>query len=272
MKKFVFLCAFMAVIMSACGISDESKMTTLESTSVKSTTTAAETTTTKSTTQETSLTTAATTTEATASVTTTVQTTTATVATTAVTTAAPKLTTAAITTVTTSPKVTTPVTTTFPVTTIPITATAVTTTAPIVPTIPADLKDFADEIFRLTNVERVKAGLPKLERFTLLDNAAQCRAVECATNQTLSHTRPDGREFKTVLEDFGLIKQCSWWSENVGACSVKPTAQFAVDQWMNSQGHKENLLRDKHTHVGIGVAVGKNGWYYYTQAYIQLKK
>lgn len=177
----------------------------------------------------------------------------------------------------TSTTTVTPVTmtTTVPaVTTVPVTtAAAVTTVKTEVKLItPEKLKPLADEIFRLTNEERKKAGVPEFKSYTLLSNAAQIRADECSKNKTLEHKRPDGRPCDTVLDELNLKTKCSWWGENAAYCSTEPTAEFIVGTWMKSQGHKDNLLMSRYTHVGIGVSVADNGAYYFIQVFAQQKK
>ena len=156
----------------------------------------------------------------------------------------------------------------------PVTTTAAVTTAKTeVKLITSEkLKPLADEIFRLTNEERKKAGVTEFKSYTLLSNAAQIRADECSKNKTLEHKRPDGRPCDTVLDELNLKAKCSWWGENAAYCSTEPTAEFIVGTWMKSQGHKDNLLMSRYTHVGIGVSVADNGAYYFIQVFAQQKK
>lgn len=185
----------------------------------------------------------------------------------------------------TSPALTTtvPVTTTTAVpattaaavtTTVPITTTAAVTTAKTEVKLitPEKLKPLANEIFRLTNEERKKAGVTEFKSYTLLSNAAQIRADECSKNKTLEHKRPDGRACDTVLDELNLKAKCSWWGENAAYCSTEPTAEFIVGTWMKSQGHKDNMLMSRYTHVGIGVSVADNGAYYFIQVFAEQKK
>ena len=101
---------------------------------------------------------------------------------------------------------------------------------------------------------------------------AQIRADECSKNKTLEHKRPDGRACDTVLDELNLKAKCSWWGENAAYCSTEPTAEFIVGTWMKSQGHKDNMLMSRYTHVGIGVSVADNGAYYFIQVFAEQKK
>ena len=185
---------------------------------------------------------------------------------------------AMVTSTTIAPVTTTtaaPVTTAVPAaTSAPVTTTAAVTTAKTEVKLitPEKLKPLADEIFRLTNEERKKAGVTEFKSYTLLSNAAQIRADECSKNKTLEHKRPDGRPCDTVLDELNLKAKCSWWGENAAYCSTEPTAEFIVGTWMKSQGHKDNMLMSRYTHVGIGVSVADNGAYYFIQVFAEQKK
>jgi len=108
---------------------------------------------------------------------------------------------------------------------------------------------FAAEVVRLVNMERAKAGLPALRAGGFLLNAAALvRAKEYAANPSLLHKRPGGKEFSTVLDD-----HCIFWTacgENLARGQTTP-AQVVAD-WMNSPGHRKNILHDFEK---LGVAV-----------------
>ena len=114
------------------------------------------------------------------------------------------------------------------------------------------LAEYAAEVFRLVNVEREKAGLEPLECDPLLDEAAMIRASEVNTVDNAGgapHTRPDGTSFRTVLTDLGIDgDRCA---ENLNR--AKATPQAAMDSWMQSDGHRDIILRERYGSVGIGV-------------------
>lgn len=114
------------------------------------------------------------------------------------------------------------------------------------------------EVARLTNEERKKAGLPELVIDPVLMDVAQFRADEQPARY--GHTRPDGSDWWTVFDeleiDLGGNYTCA---EN--AASGQRTAKDVVDAWMNSKGHRENILRDTVTKIGVGYAYdGKPYW------------
>lgn len=112
----------------------------------------------------------------------------------------------------------------------------------------------AFEVLELVNAERAKVGLTALKMDKDLLTAAMLRTAE--TSLFFSHTRPNGDSWKTVSSKaFG---------ENIAAGSS--TAAATMNQWMNSQGHKDNILRNTYKSMGIG-CVAVNGVYYWTQLF-----
>ena len=122
------------------------------------------------------------------------------------------------------------------------------------------------EIVDLTNAARKKAGLNTLEMDEMLMQAAQARADEMAAATMYAHIRPDGSRFSTVTD-------CPYVGENIHRISQPyltyyglELAQTAVDDWIESPLHRENLLRGDMAAIGVGVAKGVNdqgetAWY-----------
>jgi len=126
-----------------------------------------------------------------------------------------------------------------------------------------DLFALADEVFRLTNIERVNAGVPELARYSPLDQVAILRARE--TIISFLHTRPDGREFYTAFTDTGVEYRVA--GENLAAGQRTPAE--AVRSWMDSTtGHRENMLAVEFGRIGVGVAIDENGRLYWTQMFM----
>ena len=115
-----------------------------------------------------------------------------------------------------------------------------------------ELAAYADKIFELVNIEREKAGASPLTRSSILDEAAMIRAAEIKTVDNLDgapHTRPDGTGYRSLLEDMGIASnRCG---ENI--TRAKPTPQDAMNAWMDSEGHRRNILRENYGSIGIGV-------------------
>jgi uncharacterized protein YkwD len=105
----------------------------------------------------------------------------------------------------------------------------------------------AAEVVRLVNIERANVGLAPLEIVSALQEAAFVRAEEIA--QSFSHTRPDGRDPFTVLAEFGINMYAA--GENIAAGQRSP--EEVMNSWMNSSGHKANILNGSFTKIGVGV-------------------
>lgn len=119
---------------------------------------------------------------------------------------------------------------------------------------------FIDEVLRLVNIERANEGLSELTTNTSLKNAAHQRAIEIKS--VFSHSRPDGSSCFTVLGEFNVPYMAA--GENI-AYGQKTPAQV-VDGWMNSEGHRANILSSKFGKIGIGCYYN-NGTYYWTQLF-----
>jgi len=124
-----------------------------------------------------------------------------------------------------------------------------------------DLAAFSAEVFLLTNAERTDAGLPTLSPRTELTQIAEIRANEII--QLFSHDRPDGRDFSTVFTDNNVSYRFA--GENLAAGQRTPSE--AVRGWMNSPGHRENMLRSEYGHLGVAVTMDGNGRLYWTQMF-----
>ena len=120
---------------------------------------------------------------------------------------------------------------------------------------------YIQQIVDLVNAERTKIGLAPLTLDIQLSNAAQIRAQEQYT--LFSHSRPNGSSYRTVLDENGISYMgCG---ENVAYGFRNP--QAVMQGWMNSEGHKANILQEKFTHIGIGYYVGPNGYHYWSQLF-----
>lgn len=112
-------------------------------------------------------------------------------------------------------------------------------------------------IVELVNEERAKAGLNPLTLQENVTEAAQVRAVECET--LFSHTRPNGTSFSTALKEAGVSYRGA--GENIAWGQKTP--EQVMEGWMNSSGHRANILNEKYTTIGVGYyqnAAGVNYW------------
>ena len=120
--------------------------------------------------------------------------------------------------------------------------------------------DFAAQVAALVNAARAEYGLPALTVDAKVQQAAQVRARESA--QSFSHTRPDGSSFSTALTEAGVSYTRS--GENIAYGQTTP--QQVVQAWMDSAGHRANILDAGFTHIGVGYAV-VDGTAYWAQLF-----
>ena len=120
---------------------------------------------------------------------------------------------------------------------------------------------YIEEVIKLTNAERTKQGLTKLTVNSRLATAAQKRASETA--QKLSHTRPNGQSWSTVLKEYNIKYTVA--GENIAYNYY--TAAEAMEGWMDSQGHRANILNAKFKNIGVGL-YEKDGVKYCVQLFI----
>lgn len=120
---------------------------------------------------------------------------------------------------------------------------------------------FAAEVVRLVNVERKNAGLQELKVQSQVQSAAQVRAKE--TEKSFSHTRPDGTSCFTALKESGA--KYTGAGENIAMGQKTP--EMVMKSWMNSEGHRANILSNKFTTIGVGYYVNDSGTQYWTQMF-----
>lgn len=122
---------------------------------------------------------------------------------------------------------------------------------------------FANEVVRLVNEERAKAGLPALTVDRGAASAAQVRAKEI--ERSFSHTRPDGSSFNSALTEAGVNFRGA--GENIAYGQNSP--EKVMEGWMNSSGHRANILNSSYTSIGVGHYQNASGVNYWTQLFIR---
>jgi uncharacterized protein YkwD len=120
---------------------------------------------------------------------------------------------------------------------------------------------FASQVIKLTNSERSKAGCKALKSNSLLKSAAQKHSVDMAKKDYFSHTGKDGRSPFDRMTDAGYSFSAA--AENIAAGQRTPAD--VVEGWMNSAGHKKNILNCTYTEIGVGYAKGGSYGTYWTQ-------
>ncbi|MFI8490980.1 CAP domain-containing protein [Streptomyces rubrogriseus] len=130
-----------------------------------------------------------------------------------------------------------------------------------VPLTPDGLARTTAEVVGLTNRERAGAGLPALAVDARLTAAAQAHSADMVTRDFYSHTDPDGGKPWDRAAAAGADRRTV--GENI-ACGQRSPAEV-VEGWMNSPGHRANILKAGFTHIGVGLAGGGRAGTYWTQ-------
>ena len=120
---------------------------------------------------------------------------------------------------------------------------------------------FAEQVVELVNQERTKAGLNAVTLDQNIASAALVRAKEIETS--FSHTRPNGSKFSTALTEQGVTFKGA--GENIAWGQKSPEA--VMQAWMNSEGHRANILNARFTKIGVGYYQNARGTNYWTQLF-----
>lgn len=120
---------------------------------------------------------------------------------------------------------------------------------------------YARQVIELVNEERAKAGLSPVTEIPEVSAAAEVRAQEIARN--FSHTRPNGTNYDTVLSQSGVSYRGS--GENIAY--GQQSAAAVMSGWMNSQGHRANILNGSFTGIGVACYENANGVKYWVQLF-----
>ena len=114
--------------------------------------------------------------------------------------------------------------------------------------------NFINQVIKLTNAERRQARLQPLTNDPLLANTAQDHSDDMADNDFFSHTGVNGSKLGDRVKKSGY--QYSTAGENIAAGQT--TAEQVVEAWMNSPGHRANILNSKFTEIGVGYTFLEN--------------
>ena len=120
---------------------------------------------------------------------------------------------------------------------------------------------YAEQVVNLVNAERAKEGLSPLKTAKDVQAAAQVRAKEIETS--FSHTRPNGSNFATALKEQNVSYRGA--GENIAWGQRSP--EEVVNAWMNSSGHRANIMNAKFTTIGVGYHQNANGVKYWSQLF-----
>ncbi|MCF6476799.1 CAP domain-containing protein, partial [Nonomuraea sp. MG754425] len=119
-----------------------------------------------------------------------------------------------------------------------------------------------NEVIRLVNAERAKGGCSAVKHDPQLRAAAYGHSADMAAKNYFSHTSKDGRSFMDRIKAAGFTGG-SAWAENI-AMGQRTPAQV-MQSWMNSSGHKANIMNCRYNLIGVGLAKNSSGTPYWTQ-------
>ena len=127
-----------------------------------------------------------------------------------------------------------------------------------------EVKSIENQVVQLVNQERQKRGLPALKNNWELERVARVKSQDMRDNHYFDHTSPTyGDPFK-MIQAFGISFTAA--GENIAAGQT--TAQQVMTSWMNSTGHRQNILNSGFTQIGVGYARGGQMGYYWTEEFI----
>lgn len=127
------------------------------------------------------------------------------------------------------------------------------------------IKQVEQQVINLTNQERAKYGLPPLKANWELSRVARYKSRDMRDTGYFSHTSPVYGSPFTMIKNFGISYSSA--AENIAMGQTTPSE--VVKAWMNSAGHRRNILSKDLTYIGVGYAKGGSGRHYWTQMFIK---
>ena len=127
----------------------------------------------------------------------------------------------------------------------------------------SELTENEQEVFNLINAQRSSAGLSVLKIDEELQNVARVKAKDMVDNNYFSHNSPTYGTPFNMIKNFGITYKAA--GENIAGNSSN---QGAVAAWMNSEGHRANILSNNYNYTGIGVVSSSKYGKIYVQMFI----
>lgn len=130
-----------------------------------------------------------------------------------------------------------------------------------IPTVSSSVTDYEAEVVRLVNEIRKSNGLKPLTQDWQLSRVARYKSQDMKKLGYFSHTSPTYGSPFDMMKSFGISYRTA--GENIAKGYATPKA--VVEAWMNSTGHRANILNSTYTHIGVGYVSSGNYW---TQMFI----
>ncbi|MCM3790547.1 CAP domain-containing protein [Domibacillus indicus] len=121
------------------------------------------------------------------------------------------------------------------------------------------VNEFEKKVFELVNQERAKAGLKALQLDTKLSEVARAKSADMKNKGYFSHQSPTYGSPFDMMKQFGITYKTA--GENIA--KGQKTPEEVMKAWMNSDGHRKNILSANFTHIGVGYVDG-----HWTQMFI----
>lgn len=130
---------------------------------------------------------------------------------------------------------------------------------------PSSSQSFELKVVDLVNRQRASAGLQLLTNNWQLERVARYKAADMANKGYFSHTSPTYGSPFTMMQNFGISFSSA--GENIAMGQMTP--EEVMNAWMNSPGHRANILSPSYTQIGVGYATNSNGVPYWSQMFIK---
>ncbi|SHF40073.1 uncharacterized protein, YkwD family [Seinonella peptonophila] len=127
------------------------------------------------------------------------------------------------------------------------------------------METFETKVVMLVNQERTKRGLPPLKKSSKVSTLAELKSKDMLHHHYFSHQSP------TFGSSFHLLKQkeVSYLAAGENIATGQKTPASVMESWMNSEGHRANILNKDFTHIGVGYVKEGSSRTYWTQIFIK---
>ena len=130
---------------------------------------------------------------------------------------------------------------------------------------PSQYTSQEEEVLRLVNAERSKQGIKPLTMNWELSRVARLKSEDMAVKKYFDHQSPTYGSPFDMMKSFGIKYQTA--GENIAMGQKTPAA--VMNGWMNSSGHRANILNASYNQLGVGIATNSSGTLYWTQMFIK---
>ncbi len=128
-----------------------------------------------------------------------------------------------------------------------------------------DVKALEQKVIELVNQQRAYNGLPALKANWEVSRVARYKSQDMIDKHYFAHQSPTFGSPFNMMENFGI--RFSAAGENIAYGQRTP--EEVMKSWMNSPGHRSNILNATYNQIGVGVAKSSNGTFYWTQMFIK---